>query len=33
MLHVIERDEAVIEHKHCIKKANFIAKALGQTLD
>src|SRR6266481_5657772 len=33
VLHVIECDEAVIEHQHCVIEADFIAKALGEALD
>src|SRR5438552_4885850 len=33
MLHVIERDQAVIEHQHRVVQADFIAEALGDALD
>src|SRR5229473_261342 len=33
VLHVIESDEAVIEHQHRVVEADFIAEALGDALD
>jgi hypothetical protein len=33
VLHVIESNQAVIEHEHCIVKADFVAQALGKALD
>ena len=33
MLHVIENDEAVIEHQHRVVEADFVAQTLRQALD
>jgi hypothetical protein len=33
MLHMVERDQAVKEHEHRVKQANFVAQFLRQPLD